>query len=213
MTTKSPPTPPDEAAATASEMRSAFLISFAAEVTAARQRASMSVTDLHRATGISRNVIQGYEAGKFAPGAWELKRLCDVLRVTPNKLIYGTDKPFETNSRLRRLVGDVSKVENSSKLTLLVQALRAEEIEAFCTLLESTAISRLGTEKYEGLLKVIEVMYGEAGTPGLIEKVGEVFERDLPPDFASKLEEAARPFNEELDQKKTKPRGRKPPPA
>lgn len=45
--------------------------------------------------GISRAVISFYEVGKSRPSPKELRILCEVLRVSPNKLIYGDEDPFD----------------------------------------------------------------------------------------------------------------------
>lgn len=45
--------------------------------------------------GLSRAVISLYEIGKNRPSPRELRMLCEVLRVSPSHLIYGTDDPFE----------------------------------------------------------------------------------------------------------------------
>jgi transcriptional regulator with XRE-family HTH domain len=63
-------------------------------IAAARKRVNLSPTKIHELTGISRAVLRNYEIGKYKPGARELRRLCDVLGVSPNELIYGTVNPF-----------------------------------------------------------------------------------------------------------------------
>lgn len=51
--------------------------------------------------GISRNVISFIESGRTQPGPKEIRLLCEVLRITPNRLIYGEDEPFEELARIR----------------------------------------------------------------------------------------------------------------
>lgn len=41
--------------------------------------------------GISRLAISRYEAGRFIPGARELRILCEALGVSPNWLLLGTE--------------------------------------------------------------------------------------------------------------------------
>ncbi len=45
--------------------------------------------------GISRAVLSLYEIGKNRPSPRELRMLCEVLRVSPNRLIYGIEDPFD----------------------------------------------------------------------------------------------------------------------
>jgi transcriptional regulator with XRE-family HTH domain len=59
----------------------------------------LSVEDLSRVCkefdpekqGISRLALSRYEAGKFVPGARELRILCDALGISPNWLLLGKD--------------------------------------------------------------------------------------------------------------------------
>ncbi len=44
--------------------------------------------------GISRAVLSMYELGKNRPSPREIRLLCEVLRISPNYLIYGDDDPF-----------------------------------------------------------------------------------------------------------------------
>lgn len=55
--------------------------------------------------GISRGVISLYELGTNRPSPRELRILCEVLRVTPSYLIYGTEDPFENHMDLGRYGG------------------------------------------------------------------------------------------------------------
>lgn len=55
--------------------------------------------------GIARTVISAYEGGVNRPSPRELRMLCEVLRVTPNHLIYGTDDPFDSFSEYGRYHG------------------------------------------------------------------------------------------------------------
>jgi len=60
--------------------------------------------------GISRNVISFIESGRTQPGPKEIRMLCEVLRITPNRLIYGEDSPIEELTPVR--FGGHSEIEN-----------------------------------------------------------------------------------------------------
>lgn len=45
--------------------------------------------------GISSAVISLYERGVNRPGPREIRLLCEALRISPNRLIYGDEDPFE----------------------------------------------------------------------------------------------------------------------
>lgn len=67
----------------------------------ARQGLSLSQQGIHTRTkladpekvGISRAVLSLYERGVNKPGAREIRLLCDVLKITPNWLLYGLEAP------------------------------------------------------------------------------------------------------------------------
>lgn len=154
--------------------RELFLKSVSAEVRKARERADMTVSDLHRETGISRTVLQGYEAGRFVPGAMELKKLCSVLKVTPNKILFGEEKPLENKPLLASFVGDVTKAAGTAKLAIVLQVLSSEELSALLSLVESIVIARVkGAKKLQQLFHAVDVMVGHEDTPGLIASIGE----------------------------------------
>lgn len=80
----------------------------------AKIEGGLSVEDLsrvckefdHEDKGISRLALSRYEAGKFMPGARELRILCDALGVSPNWLLLGTESakwPPETDAMVAAL--------------------------------------------------------------------------------------------------------------
>lgn len=58
--------------------------------------------------GISRAVISLYEAGTNRPSPREIRLLCEALKVTPNYLIYGDERPFDSVADYARL-GTISR--------------------------------------------------------------------------------------------------------
>lgn len=65
--------------------------SVAIELRKAREAKGLSFSDLHRLTAISRTSLHDYESGRSKPGAKELVKLCQVLEVTPNRLLLGSE--------------------------------------------------------------------------------------------------------------------------
>ena len=59
--------------------------------------------------GISRAVLSLYENGRNRPSPRELRMLCEVLRVSPSHLIYGTEDPFENYFERYRFGGFAAK--------------------------------------------------------------------------------------------------------
>jgi transcriptional regulator with XRE-family HTH domain len=73
----------------------------------ARLELDMSVVELSRQTGISKTVLHGYERGRTKPGAREIRLLSAALKVSPNRLILGSedfvsDKP-DLTEMLRKM--------------------------------------------------------------------------------------------------------------
>lgn len=69
----------------------------------ARKQAGLTQKDLAERTkllddngdGVSRGALSLYEIGKNSPPPKELRLICEALKVSPNKLIYGTEDPFD----------------------------------------------------------------------------------------------------------------------
>lgn len=128
----------------ASDDRVRFLSGVGAELRKARERSGKTISELHRETGISRTVLQGYEASRFAPGAAELKRVCKALNVSPNLVIFGEETPLDEKPLLSAYVGDMSMSMGPTRLALVLHLLSASELTAILNLVESILISRTG---------------------------------------------------------------------
>lgn len=174
--------PKGDVAVRPSQDRELFLKAVSAEIRKARERADMTVTDLHRETGISRTVLQGYEAGRFVPGALELKRICQVLKVTPNRIVFGDERPMEQKPLLEAFIGDVNRASGTAKLAIALQVLSSAELSALLSLVESIVITRVGgAKKMAAMFEAVDVMIGSEHTPALMEELGEEFIQSMTP--------------------------------
>lgn len=140
----------------------------AAELARARSNAGLSHSDLHRLTGISRSVLFGYENGRTKPGAREIRLLCDALKVTPNRLIYGADDtPFEAGtSPFPEWLEFDSEDYGTVNATVLMRMLSKEERSALFTLAYSILEARRGKQELEGAFRAIKIVgqvMGDAG--------------------------------------------------
>lgn len=119
----------------------------AAELARARANAGLSHTDLHRTTGISRSVLLGYENGRTKPGAKEIRLLCDALKVSPNRLIYGSDEP-QFKDEFSLFFENVGSDDRGAALMLgtLILMLTKEERLALLTLARSILVGRHGKQ-------------------------------------------------------------------
>lgn len=158
----------------------------AAELARARSKAGLSHSDLHRLTGISRSVLFGYENGRTKPGAREIRLLCDALKVSPTRLIYGSDDaPFEVGSSpfpdwLEFDSNDIGTVNT----TILMKMLSKEDRLALLTLAHSILEARHGRQELEKAflaVKMIGQVIKETDRDAL-DEIGRRVEQEIPPD-------------------------------
>ena len=129
------------------------------EIDRARTAKGISISQLHRTTGISRTVLQGYEAGRYKPGAREIRLLAEALECSPNKLLFGREE-FRSDSPLDAVLGtDKDKASNSAKIAIVFGMLTIEEQRAFLNLLSLMAEARIGgREKLRLALSTVDAM-------------------------------------------------------
>lgn len=121
----------------------ALALLIAEQLASARREKGLSVSELHRKTGISRTVLQGYEAGRNKPGARELRLLAETLDCSPNRLLFGSDD-FRQRSNLDALLGDTSSAIRTAQFAIVLQLLTAEEQRAVLSLVTLMAEGRAG---------------------------------------------------------------------
>lgn len=158
----------------------------AAELARARAKAGLSHSDLHRITGISRSVLFGYENGRTKPGAKEIRLLCDALKVTPNRLIYGSDdSPFEAGvSPFPEWLEFDSQDWGTVNVTMLMMMLSKEERFALLTLAYSILEARHGKQELEKALQAMKMVGQVISETDLITRekldaIGENFENKM----------------------------------
>lgn len=140
--------------------------------------------------GISRTAIVAYEQGTTSPGLREMRLLCDVLRVTPNWLVYGSDAAASVRSMASmELLGpgfgrDALMVSIRTSLALLT--LKAHEREALEGLALSLAGRQLGDLRLSSLLFAAS-FWRDAFIAGYREALPENFESMSGEEFAAHL--------------------------
>jgi transcriptional regulator with XRE-family HTH domain len=167
----------------------------AVELSRARMNAGLSHSELHRLTGISRTALIGYEAGRTNPGERELRKLCDVLRVTPNQLLYGTEQPFEPDEALKRL-GLTPEALSFAHLMIMYNMLAADDRRAIITLMYSILEARHGRKKMAQAAEMMKELDGFLGIA--MQKMGisqEGLERAIAPHAAELEAEAMKRFS------------------
>lgn len=121
-------------------------ISFASELIKARSDLGLTQSQLSAKSGVSISAIKAYESGRNMPGTRELRELCIALQISPNKLLFGVESPYEVRSILDLLAGDGDAEDHVAQLKLatLISMLSSDERDALTTLASSIAIARHG---------------------------------------------------------------------
>eukprot|EP01034_Spumella_vulgaris_P031932 gene31932-39450_t len=104
--------------------------------------------------GVSRTALIGYEKGTSRPGLREIRLLCDVLHISPNKLIYGTESPLATTNVSFEFLSKGASRELHDVLTtaIALTALKGHERDALLSLALSLAGRQLGDLKLSTLM-------------------------------------------------------------
>lgn len=141
--------PPDDAA-------------FAARLKAAREERNFTQAAVSNRSrmidpeqrGISRTAIIAYEQGTTKPGIRELRMLCEVLHVTPNWLIYGTDSAAKAALPSLEFFHGTKPAELRDVLTLslAILSLKGHERDSLLTLALSLAGRELGDVRLSSLM-------------------------------------------------------------
>lgn len=144
------------------------------QITAAMGRLNITMTELHKRTGISRTVLLAYTRGTYAPGARELKLLCENLDVTPTVLIYGSNQVATTPYRL----GDMAISENGADtiaLLLLVGQLTQSERRSLLTLVDGISAAR-NPQAHRQVMEVMDVVLRDEGFAQMMKDFAGQFE-------------------------------------
>lgn len=142
----------------------------ALEIKRAREERDLNISDLSRLTGISRTVLFGYEAGRTRPGAREIRLIAEVLKVSPNRLLFGSEEPFEVRKGVSTLVTMAASnpitavVASMFLLPMAAAVLREEEKVAFMSLLMAMVEAR-DKEAFKKIRALTEVFNEVVGTP------------------------------------------------
>lgn len=104
--------------------------------------------------GISRTAIIGYEQGSSRPGLREIKLLCEVLLITPNWLIYGTESAGIASQPSLDLLrpSPFGELDGLLRTAMALMALKGHERDALQSLALSLAGRQLGDMRLSALV-------------------------------------------------------------
>lgn len=137
-------------------------ISFASELIKARTDLGQTQSQLSGKSGLSLSAIKAYESGRNMPGARELRELSQALQVSPNKLLFGKELPFEPRTVMDQLTYGESENEAVARVRamMLFCLLASDERESIFTLARSLAVARHGVEEVKQALLGADAMAG-----------------------------------------------------
>ena len=136
MATEQTPNPLDQKAKIGERLRSA------------RDGLKLTQAALAKQAGVGRSTIVHYETGKILPGGMELIKLAKALNVSPNYILSGTERFFDSEEPEHVLAsGDVAVM--APRVVLCLMALDQDVRESFSSLLMNMIKQKLDSDQYE----------------------------------------------------------------
>lgn len=137
-------------------------LAFSSELIKARTELGLTQSQVATKSGLSASAIKAYETGRNLPGARELRELCQALEISPNKLLFGTEAPFQPRTFANLLTDGEGEDEHVARgrATFLLGMLSSDERDAILTIIQSMAISRHGQEKVKERIGVADLTVG-----------------------------------------------------
>ena len=107
--------------------------------------------------GVSRAALSLYEIGTNKPGAREITLLCEVLHISPNWLLYGSESPAKAlQPTAAFLVGDDLVI--STRLAFAMLALNPSDRDSLANLVFSMLTGKLGDIQLSMLMSMALMM-------------------------------------------------------
>ena len=109
------------------------------------------------------------------PGSRELRELCQALAISPNKLLFGVDFPFQARTvvtALGELDASESAQVSATRLVLLAKLLASDERNAVLTLMHSVAVARHGDAKVKETLAAADFITGASAELARLQEQG-----------------------------------------
>lgn len=107
--------------------------------------------------GISRATLSLYETGTNKPGAREILLLCEVLSVSPNWLLFGSESPARAlQPTTLFLAGDDLNI--SSRLAVAILALNRTDRDSVANIVFSMLTSKFGDVKLAAMMMMTQLL-------------------------------------------------------
>lgn len=134
----------------------------AAEIIKGRELLGLTQAQLCERSGVSLSALKGYETGRNQPGARELRQLCEVLRLSPNRLLFGAENPFPERTWSDAALSnvEVNAPTAGRRIAHLLEMLSSSESQALFQVVHALAVARHGVEKVHPLLRAADLETG-----------------------------------------------------
>jgi transcriptional regulator with XRE-family HTH domain len=148
--------------------------------------------------GISRTSLVGYESGSSRPGLREIRLLCEVLQVTPNWIVFGSELPFQSSLPSLEWVRTGRSLRDSIRVGVAIGSLKGHERDALFSLALSLAGRQLGDLRLSGLLSYLGLIGDEIdaivrkrlpddSAPDSVEELVEILSQGVTSNFGNHL--------------------------
>jgi transcriptional regulator with XRE-family HTH domain len=135
--------------------------------------------------GVSRAALSLYERGINKPGAREITLLCEVLKVSPNWLLYGSESPAKAlQPTTIFLAGDDLAI--ATRLAFAMLALNQSDRDSLANLVFSILTSKLGDMGLSSLMSMANMMRNGINKE-MLEIVGKDSEHLLMPELIERF--------------------------
>lgn len=136
--------------------------SIGTEIVKARELLGLTQAELATRSQVSLSAIKGYETGRNFPGAREIKQICQVLRISPNRLIFGQENPFSERAWHQFIEPGPQerKVDFKTEVQYLLPLLSSIECESFFRLAYGLALARHGLKAVSDAFRSAEAETG-----------------------------------------------------
>lgn len=101
--------------------------------------------------GISRATLSLYETGTNKPGAREILLLCEVLSISPNWLLFGSESPARAIQPTTLFLAG-NDLDISSRLAIALLALNPADRDSIANIIFSMLTSKLGDVKLAAMI-------------------------------------------------------------
>lgn len=123
----------------------------------AREAKKLNQTALAKQANIGRSALVHYENGNAMPGGTEILKLCNVLELSPNKLLLGSEEPT-----LDDPIADALDTDNYNQaaaiIGVLFSYLEKDVRQDISTLIHTIVKHRLNEDEYKELSETLKMV-------------------------------------------------------